>query len=395
MNAKITLLICLMLLLAGLPARTQSDSRPLASTAAVLNQMWSRGMAEGKGPVKLKAFPLRIEDISHINPMGMMASGHTTPNDHLYLVAKETPDKAKLYDVLAVADGHVVTIQWRPNPPGGQAQFDPTVFDRAVDLKVTLEHAATCWSYVDHLVEVSDAIRKEAGERLKPGQPVSVRVPVKAGQVIGKVRGGFTFDFALIDTTTTRKGFVRPEQFLKRDPWKPHTVDPFDYIEEPLRSRLATLNPRKIAPIGGRMDYDIDGRLAGNWFREGTGGYAGLNRRWDYWVGHLTFAYHHLAPSVIIVSIGELDGRARQFAVRGNTPDPAKVSKADGPVKYTLVTPNVDSRTGKPLPGFDERTYGTLLVQLVEERKLKFEAFPGQTGSEVKGFTSAARVYER
>src|SRR6185503_12786296 len=135
---------------------------------------------------------------------------------------------------------------------------------------------------------------------------------MKAGQVIGKVRGGFTFDFALIDTTVTRKGFVRPEQFLQRDPWKPHTVDPFDYIDEPMRSQLAALNPRKAPPLGGKIDYDVDGRLAGNWYREGTGGYAGLSRRWDYWVGHLSFAYHHLAPSVVIVSIGELDGRARQ-----------------------------------------------------------------------------------
>jgi hypothetical protein len=395
MNDKPVLTVWLILWFGIASALSQSESRQPASSAVQLNQMWSQGRAEGKGPVKLKTFPLRVEDISHINPMGMMASGHTTPNDHLYLVAKETLDKTKLYDVLAVADGHVVTIQWRPNPPGGQAPFDPTVFDRAVDLKVTLEHAATCWSYVDHLVEVSDAIRKEAGERLKPGQPVMLRVPVKAGQVIGKVRGGFTFDFALIDTTTTRKGFVRPEHFLKRDPWKPHTVDPFDYIEDSLRSELLKLNARKTPPVGGKIDYDIDGRLVGNWYREGTGGYAGLNRRWDYWVGHLTFAYHHLAPSVIIVSIGELDGRARQFAVRGNSPDPAKVSKADGLVKYTLVTPNVNSRTGQPMPGFDERSYGTLLVQLVEERKLKLEVFTDKRADEVRGFTAAARIYER
>jgi hypothetical protein len=393
MNAK-PILTAFMILLCGI-ASAQSDFRQPTSTAAQLNQMWSQGRAEGKGPVKLKSFPLRIEDISHINPMGMMASGHTTPNDHLYLVARESSDKNKLYDVLAVADGYVVTIQWRPNPPGGQAQYDPTVFDRAVDLKVTLEHAATCWSYVDHLVEVSDPIRKEAGERLKPGQPVHVRIPVKAGQVIGKVRGGFTFDFALIDTTVTRKGFVRPEQFLKRDPWKPHTVDPFDYIDEPFRTQLLAFNARKTPPLGGKIDYDVDGKLAGNWYREGTGGYAGLNRRWDYWIGHLTFAYHHLAPKVIIVSIGELNGRARQFAVRSNTPDPAKVGVSDGLVKYTLIAPNVDSRTGKPMTNFDERFHGTLLVQLLDTRKLKLEVFPGKGSHEVNEFTSAARIYER
>src|SRR3990167_1623828 len=135
----------------------QDFNRP-KSTAEMVNRQWSRGQAEGMGPVKLVTFPLRVEDISHINPMGMMASGHTTPTDHLYLVAKESPDKGELYDVLAVADGRIVVIQWRPNAVGGNP--DPTVFDRAVDLKVIVEHAATCWSYVDHLVELDPVIQK-------------------------------------------------------------------------------------------------------------------------------------------------------------------------------------------------------------------------------------------
>jgi hypothetical protein len=393
MNAKTSLVACFIFLCGIASGLAQTEFRPPTSTAAQLNQMWSRGRAEGKGPVKLATFPLRVEDISHINPMGMMASGHVTPNDHLYLVAKETTDKSRLYDVLAVAAGFIVTLQWRPNPAGGQP--DPTVIDRAVDLKVVLEHAVTCWSYLDHLVEVSEFIRKEAGEGLKPGQPVPVRIPVKAGQVIGKVRGGFTFDFALIDTTVTLKGFVRPEHFLKRDPWKPHTADPFDYMDEPLRSRLAGLNPRTSPPLGGKIDHDVDGALAGNWYREGTGGYAGLDRRWDYWVGHLAFAYHHVEPSELIISIGELDGKARQFSVRDNAPDPAKVSKADGLVKYGLIAPRIENRTGKPFGGYEERFYGALLAQLIEDRKLRVEVFPGKTTEEIKGFTNAARNYER
>lgn len=383
--------ICLMLA-SHVGVQAQFDA-PAKSTAEQLNWQWSRGRAEGRGPVKLATFPLRVEDIGHINPMGMMASGHTTPTDHLYLVAKVSADKDKLYDVLAVADGKIVVIQWRPNPPGKQP--DPTVFDRAVDLKVTLEHAATCWSYVDHLVELDPGIQKRVDGELKPGQPVSVRIPVRAGQVIGKVRGGFTFDFALIDTTVTNQGFVLPDQFLKRDPHKLHVVDPFDYIDEPLRTKLLSINARKSKPLGGRIDYDIDGKLVGNWYREGTGGYAGLNRRWDYWVGHLTFAYHHIDPSQIIISIGDVDGRARQFAVRGNAPDPGRISLADGIIKYDLVSPRIDSRTGKSLAIFEERSFGVLLVKLLENRKLNLQVFPGKSPAEVRGFTADAAVYER
>src|SRR6185295_6774159 len=115
-------------------------------------------------------------------------------------------------------------IQWRPNDP---KEADPTVFKREVDLKVIVQHSRSCWSYVDHLLALDDVILKQVAAELKPGQPNRVRIPVKGGQVIGKV-GYQTFDFALIDTRTTRKGFIVPDQFLQRDPWKLHTVDPFD-----------------------------------------------------------------------------------------------------------------------------------------------------------------------
>ncbi|MBI5759887.1 MAG: hypothetical protein HZA46_15315 [Planctomycetales bacterium] len=393
MKRRLILTAATCLMFASHAAVQAQFDAPAKSAAEQLNRQWSHGRAEGRGPVKLVTFPLRVEDISYINPMGMMASGHTTPTDHLYLVAKESPDKDKLYDVLAVADGRVVVIQWRPNPTGKQP--DPTVFNRAVDLKVTLEHAATCWSYVDHLVELDPVIQKQVGSELKPGQPVSVRIPVQAGQVIGKVRGGFTFDFALIDTTVTNQGFVVPDQFLKRDPHKLHAVDPFDYIDEPLRTKLLSFNARKSKPLGGRIDYDIDGKLVGNWYREGTGGYAGLNRRWDYWVGHLTFAYHHIDPTQVLISMGDVDGRARQFAVRGNAPDPAKIGTADGLIKYNLIAPSIDSRTGKPLASFEERFFGVLLVRVLEDRNLKLEVFPGMTLAEARDFTAGAAIYER
>jgi len=373
------------------PCPSQEKDRP-RTTAELLQMQWSRGKAEGKGPIKLSTFPLRLEDIGQMRPLGMMASGHVTPSDHFYLIPKEPKVKGQRYDVLAVADGHVVVIQWRPNPKGGQP--DPTVFNRAVDLKVVIEHGATCWSYVDHLVELDQAIEKQVGQDLKPGQPFAVRIPVKAGQVIGKV-GYQTFDFALIDTSVTRKGFVVPEQFLGRNPWTPHTVDPFDYLEDPLRAKLLALNPRKAKPFGGRIDYDIDGRLIGNWYREKTGGYAGVNRRIDYWVGHLTIADHYIDPAQIIISLGDFDGKPRQFQVRGNQPDPAKVSKETGMVKYDLIMPNIDDKTGKPFADFQERQLGVMLVELLDKRRLQVEVFPGKKAGDITGFTKAALIYER
>ncbi|HEY6167191.1 MAG TPA: exo-alpha-sialidase, partial [Verrucomicrobiae bacterium] len=313
------------------PRSIRRDGSAPVSAADILNQMWSQGQAIGSGPVRLKNFPLRPEETKTIVPMGMTASGHVTPSDHLYLVPSDSPDKTKRTDVLAVADGFLVVIQWRPkgNP-------DPTVFDREVDLKLTLEHSASCWSYYDHVTAMEESLLNQVGQQLKPGAPLNVRIPVKAGQVLGSIQQA-TFDFALIDAAKTRDGFARPEQFLQRDPWKLHTVDPFDYVEEPLRDKLLALNPRKAKPFGGQIGYDVQGRLAGNWYRADSGGYAGLNRRLDYWDGHLAFVPHHIEPTNLVVSLGNYEGRPRQFWVKGNRPDPAKVTAKDGLVKYELL----------------------------------------------------------
>lgn len=402
----------LVFLVAGATALCAPDFNLRADTTAEqINQMWSRGQAKGDGPVKLQSFPLRLDDIGYIIPLGNMQSGHTTPSDHLYLVPKgamnrgnnprnaqgqrlDDRDFSQLYDVVAVADGIIVMLQWRPNPQGGQAKYDPTVFDRAVDLKVFIEHSAHVWSYVDHLIEVDPSIMKQVPGGLQPGQPVNVRLPVKAGQVIGKV-GNQTFDFALIDTGTTRSGFVKPEQFLKRDPQKPHVVDPFDYVAEPLRGELIKKDARKVPPFGGRIDYDIDGKLIGNWYEQGTGGYAGLNRRIDYWVGHLSIVYHHLDPKIIVFSIGNYDGRAAQFWVKGNKPDPAAIGEKDGIVKYELVYGQLGSSGQLQQRPDGDQVQGTVLCQVLPDRRLKFQAFPGMTGRDVQEFTGAARIYER
>lgn len=358
------------------------------STAEALSQMWSRGQATGKGPVRLQNLSLRLEEIETIVPMGLTASGHVTPSDHLYIVPKSSPDRPRRTDVVAVADGFLVVVQWRPkgNP-------DPTVFDREVDLKLTLEHSATCWSYYDHVTELEASLVKEVGLPLRPGPPFNLRIPVKAGQVIGHVQR--MFDFALVDTTVTRTGFARLEQFLHRDPWKPHTVDPFDYVDEPLRNRLLALNPRKVKPLGGQIGYDVAGRLVGNWFRQESGGYAGLNRRLDYWDGHVAFVYHHVEPANLVVSLGNYEGSPRQFWVKGNAPDPAKVSAADGLVKYELLWGQLGSSGQRTVRHDADVVQGVVLAQVLPDGRLRLEVLPGRTGAEVKGFSEAARIYER
>jgi hypothetical protein len=355
-----------------------------------LAMYWSGGRAVGRGPVKLRNFPLRVEDIANICPMGLMVGGHVTPSNHLGVAQQDRNAPPDRYDVLAMADGFIVQVQRAPkgNP-------DPSVRgQRTGDYKIVFEHSGTFWSFIGLIDRLDDRIIEAIGDEPRPGPPVGLRLPVKGGDVVGKLGGGHGLDFAVINTDVTLDGFVRPDQFYNRDPQKPHTVDPFDYIDEPMRSELLALVPRKAAPRGGKIDYDIDGRLVGNWYKQGTGGYAGFRGQLDYWLGHLSIVYHHIDPTQITVSIGDFGGQVRQFWVKGNAPDPAKVSVASGLVKYELVYAKIGS-AGQTFEGIPIGVQGVLLVQLLDDRKLCVEAFPGKSADDVNGFTESAAIYER
>ena len=76
-----------------------------------------------------------------------------------------------------------------------------------------------------------------------------------------------------------------------------------------------------------------------------------------------------------------------------------------GLVKYELVDFDYKDETGaywnrmnyaKGLKAANSNEVkGTVLVQLLQARKLKLEIFPGKKASEVSGFTGSAKIYER
>ncbi|MGD2051435.1 MAG: hypothetical protein PVI35_03070, partial [Acidimicrobiia bacterium] len=157
------------------------------------------------------------------------------------------------------------------------------------------------------------------------------------------------------------------------------------------------------APRGGRFAYDVDGHLVGNWFQEGTNGYEGADPD-RYWGGHLSFAYNHIDPTMVMVSIGTFQDRSGQFAVAGNGPDPADVTTGSGPVVYKLVDWDywVDGDrwdrisfaagiTATPGSG----AAGIIAVELTGARELRVEIVPGSTPAEFTGFGPDAVVYTR
>jgi hypothetical protein len=347
------------------------------------------------------ASPIDLDEIAFTEPMGLMIGGHVTPIDHGYFYIKgamENPPRQAA--VKSPLDGVITSVTRTARRGGVAGDFD--------DYAVTIE--ATCSFRVrfSNLVKLAGQLEGAVGP-LGPDQRATPNYRVKEGELIGYsgLPTANGIDVWVENDDSTLTGFVNPEQYVKAESWKLHMVDLFDYTKEPLKSQLLALDMREASPRFGKIDYDIDGRLVGNWFRQGSGGYAGIQQSGEgYWDGHLSVVYNGNDPSQIEISFGNYQGQPQQFAVIGNSPDPAEVGQATGPVAYELG--QIVTYRGDTGQVSDHRSYiphikiradgsviGTVLFQLTGERQLKLEVFPGKTAAEVKGFDSGALLYER
>lgn len=342
--------------------------------------------------VKFTSSPVNTSDISHIVPMGKMAAGHVTPTDHGYFI-----NRGEVSELRSPADGYIQVIGTFPQPN---------------DYRVVLWHSCTVSTIFIHLKEIAPEILAQTGD-IPPGSsweadqgPNNNRIkpiPIKAGQVIGKIKGGV--DFSVHDTSVFLSGFVTPSIYYD-EPWKIHTADFFSYFAEPLQSELKKKSLRTSAPVAGKIDYDVDGRLIGNWFVAGTD-YKNSNTS-DYYKTHLAIAYDHVTPNLVRISIPNsgIDDNTLcktcfgSYGVRGNAPDPANVGVNQGLIKYELVA--TDHVEDPRFPGLreitknvDSQTLGVFLVQMEGSRRIKTEIFPGKTAAQVTGFTAGAKVYAR
>ncbi len=347
----------------------------------------------GKGPVTFTHPPMQIDKIETISPLGQMIGGHVTPIDHGYYSAKtwepgKRNDVSKFVDVFAPAAGVITSVRSMPS------EFASSDIG---DYYIVLQYTCTFYSIFIHVNQLSEKLVaiKDSGDTVK----------VEAGEIIGRAPA---FDFSVHNEEVVLPGFIVPEHY-EIEPAKIHTVSMFDHFSEPIRSQLLGKNIRQKEPRSGKIDYDRDGRLVGNWFEENTNGYRGkeeYQRSIGYWATHLAFAYDGLDPDLIIVSMGDYGGEAVQFAIKGNIPDPKDVTVATGLVKYELVNWQYVTDSGQEwdrlhfakITGskrYDNQVDGVVLVQMLEDRKMKFEAFPGKKASQISMFTTNAKMYER
>lgn len=354
----------------------------------------------GSGTVMFGAPPMDIKDIGMVLPLGGVVGAHVTPIDHMYFSPVIFNSPRDAYEVFAIADGVITTISRRSFHVSDENNGAP----KEPEYQLKFWHSCDFASYFDLVTSLSPRLQKEFDDNVQEGHHAKVQISVKESELVGRI-GGQTLDFSVFDYTKILPGFIVPEHYLSES-WKLHVVNAFDYFKEPIRSQLLDLNPRTVEPRNGKIDYDIDGKLVGTWFKEGNHGFGstgGPNP--SPWRAHLSFAYDYIDPTAIVVSIGDYGGETAQFGVIGNIPDPATVGEGSL-VKYELTQIEYYRRTTgeiwdrmklqKDIKARPQQfVKGVALAQLLEKRKLKFEAFPGKSASQVNRFTDKAIIYER
>src|SRR3989344_4341526 len=279
--------------------QVQDDNPDVELTSADRAGMTlSAGRCEGTDKPKLTHLPMDMEDFAFIIPYGMTAGGHVTPIDHQYFTPTVFRSPRDTYEVRAMADARLVDIGERTT-------------DKGTEYRLIFAMSCKLFYYYDLVTSLTPELKQAYVQR-------RVNIPIKAGQVIGRI-GGQTLDFAVWDMDMRLTGFVVPEHY-DAEMWKIHTVDPLIYYTEDLKKEALSKYIRTAEPVSGKIDYDIDGMLVGNWFVEGSGGYIPQDKQGggEYWKGHLSLAYDHYDPTSIVVSIGDYGGEAMQFGVRGN-----------------------------------------------------------------------------
>jgi hypothetical protein len=340
------------------------------------------------GRITLTHLPVDPELVEAFMGLGNL---NVLPEDHGgFFTPRAGGPQEPTIPVYAPADGRIVQIR-----PDWLDYFAPWGHDLAIVIRASTTMVISYGHMSDFSSEIWEVARDfETGY----GRTYEVDIPVKAGQIVGYIGTQGALDFYIGDSQL-QLDFVNPSRYPT--PWL-ITGCYHDYYAEPQRSQLAAITLRTAEPICGKTDFDVAGRIVGNWFREGeVPAYA-----FDDYTTHLAIVHDELYGDRIAISDGiairpdsphagdENFLAARVFWVEGNAPRPETVGVAEGLVKYEILQ-------RPPLPTtFDSPTMeptfaGTFLVQMLDPGRIRVERVMGKRPDEVGGFGANARTYVR
>lgn len=346
------------------------------------------------GRIYLSHLPVdtdRVDGFLGLGNMNVLPEDHGgffTPRDGWY----EEP----LIPIYAPADGKIVEIikdwyEW----------FAPYGDDYSVAIKVS----TTMTVSFGHMSDLSPRILEAAGE-LQTGYaiPNRVDIEVEAGEIIGYIGTQGAVDWYIRDSEL-ELDFVNPDRYPL--PWLISGCY-HDYYRGANLTRLSDITLRTAEPRCGKIDYDVAGRIAGNWFWEDEVPENAFN---DY-TTHLAIVYDEfLGYERVVISDGyagrpesphEGDerftmGAGRPFWVKNNSPLPEGVGISDGIIKYEIMDRSYGSISpGLTIPDTDDLPVaGVFLVEMLDESTIRVERFMNKTADEVEGFGSNSRIYIR
>ena len=357
----------------------KKDSTPSDNMGGVFSGVFPWGNVYypelGRGRVEFTVIPLDTAHFWEFAPIGhIMLPQHPIPTAAGGFQFKTFNDPQP---IRAPADGVITCIRYLRIREHG-VEYD--------DYRLYLFHTNTFISDFDHLSAIDPSILSRIST-LKEGFN-QVYVPVKAGDVIAKTGmyiaglGWYLYDLE------ANLNYVNKEKYGPMA----YSVFPLDYFRQDLGELLYTFVRRTKEPRGGRADFDIDGTISGNWIVEGSDPRSGPES-WSVW---LSFCYDMYDPDCRRISIGTALGRTigeenGVLTCPKGGPAYTEVTPASGPVVYRLYP----VWEGQEFFGVqvDETIRYTLLVQMVDNRKIKVELFRGDVPN--PSFTSKAMYYTR
>ncbi len=290
--------------------------------------------------------------------------------------------------VLAVADGVIIrasngTRAVPPIPDAPENLWGREYDDHLLVLKVSKDVQV---NYA-HITTFHPTLAAELGNLPKDEVGHGVAVQVQGGDTLGFVGPHGAMDFSVTDLSL-KLNFLNPSRYQL------FAAHVFDYFQDPVLSQILNITPRQIPPRGGKVDYDVEGRIVGNWFLEGTTSLI-------QWSRQLAIVYDHIWGDRITIADGspmrdvpgiEDPGAPDVWWVKGNAPLPENVGVDDGMVKYMLINGR-DLRDTEEFIDDLKPVQGVMLVEMIDVGRIRVEVFKGTTTADA--FTSAAKVYVR
>lgn len=368
------------------------------TTIPPLREFMSDGECSNQNATLTGTIASDVSDIDYVVPLGMVGPKHISPTNHSYVSFKNRSVAAN--KILAPADGYVVNINTAQENGSGDHGL---VIELSCDLYMTL----------GHLDELSGPLADYSDNEWNGGSE-RVRIPVKAGEVIG-TGGEILIDWGMFDQRVKLEG-LHERAYLRHEQAKIHAVSFLDYIPASMRESIESRSLVTNGDTRGRIDYDVDDSARGNWFEKGTGlnfgpygeeassqRVAGSDTK-GYWDFHLSIAPSPIDPSVTLLAKGLLtDAGAGVLAVKDSL-DFATVTVADGIQVFDLVSFTYSAAgtrwdIDRPYAGRVSIVKGTkagvLVLEVRPEGLMKAEVRIGANADNSASFTSAARLYER